>query len=342
MPLQFPAESRILPHEGACYLPPMPFRPTIHPSIRLPAEADRVVISVSPLASPRTACRVEALQSLLEKQGLQIEVRADLAEVAHRANGWHTAGRLRALVGVGGDGTAAELVNRTAVGVPLALLPSGNENLLARYLKIGNTPEECCSAILGGKAVCLDAARANTRIFLIVAGCGLDAEVVRRLHGQRRGPVGRAHYIEPLLSAVRSYHYPELQVHWSEQDCDAGSAPLPPACVRWLFACNLPCYGGGLTIAEGADATDGLLDVCSFSGGGLWNGLRYAAAVLLRQHRRMADFAVRRVGRVRITADAEVPYQLDGDPGGVLPLEIEVLPGRLTLVVPEGGLQAED
>jgi diacylglycerol kinase (ATP) len=29
-----------------------------------------------------------------------------------------------------------------------------------------------------------------------------------------------------------------------------------------------------------------------------------------------------------------VPYQLDGDPGGLLPLDVQVLPGRLTLVVP--------
>jgi diacylglycerol kinase family enzyme len=35
-----------------------------------------------------------------------------------------------------------------------------------------------------------------------------------------------------------------------------------------------------------------------------------------------------------VDSEEEVPYQLDGDPGGVLPLEIEALPGRLTLVVP--------
>jgi diacylglycerol kinase family enzyme len=28
-----------------------------------------------------------------------------------------------------------------------------------------------------------------------------------------------------------------------------------------------------------------------------------------------------------------VPYQLDGDPGGELPVEIRVLPGRLALLV---------
>jgi diacylglycerol kinase family enzyme len=35
---------------------------------------------------------------------------------------------------------------------------------------------------------------------------------------------------------------------------------------------------------------------------------------------------------VRIASDRSVPYQLDGDPGGQLPLEIEVLPSRLTIL----------
>ena len=38
--------------------------------------------------------------------------------------------------------------------------------------------------------------------------------------------------------------------------------------------------------------------------------------------------------RLRVTSEEEVPYQLDGDPGGVLPVDIETLPGRLTVVVP--------
>ena len=41
------------------------------------------------------------------------------------------------------------------------------------------------------------------------------------------------------------------------------------------------------------------------------------------------------VTRVRIESDEPVAYQLDGDPGGMLPLDVEVVPHRLTLVVPK-------
>mgnify|MGYP001098769546 CR=1 FL=1 len=55
---------------------------------------------------------------------------------------------------------------------------------------------------------------------------------------------------------------------------------------------------------------------------------------MLGRHHKLADWLAGRTTRLRIASDAEVPYQLDGDPGGFLPVEVESLPGRLTLVVP--------
>jgi len=38
--------------------------------------------------------------------------------------------------------------------------------------------------------------------------------------------------------------------------------------------------------------------------------------------------------RFFITSEVPVPWQLDGDPAGVSPVEVKVLPGRITLFVP--------
>jgi diacylglycerol kinase family enzyme len=299
----------------------------------LPPNADRVLISVNPTAGAHSSsARVDRLVALLRNARIQADVLTDLGEVARQANELHAAGRLRALVAVGGDGTVAELVNRTVAGLPIAILPAGNENLLARHLDLGAEPDACCRTIVDGALVRLDAARADRRIFLLMAGCGFDAEVVRRLHSRRRGHVQRSSYFKPIVDSIRSYGYPELRIYWNEE---GGDEVRPVSwCARWLFAFNLPCYGGGLDIAPQADGCDGLLDVCTFRRGGLWHGLRYAAAIFLGRHGRLTDFAVRRVARLRIESDAEMPYQLDGDPGGVLPVEIETLAGRLTMVVP--------
>jgi len=305
----------------------------------LPPAADRVVVALNPMAGARSASpRAERLAELLGRAGIRTEMLTDLDDVARLANAWHAEGRLRALVGVGGDGTAAELVNRTAPGLPVTLLPAGNENLLARYVGIGKAPDQLCRTVAEGRLLRLDAARAGQRLFLVNASCGFDAEVVRLVHtrrtaGGRTGHVRSRDYVKPFLQVLRSYTYPEIRVSWEggegEGDLVAGEAE-----VRWLFALNLPCYGGGFRIAPQADGRDGRIDWCTFARGSTWQTLRYAGAVLMRRHRKLADCRTGRAHRLRITSEAEVPYQLDGDPGGLLPVEVEVLPERLTLVVP--------
>ncbi len=311
----------------------------------LSPELRHVIVSVNPKAGAASADnRVAHLVQLLRQEGLDVAVLQKLDEVATAANRWFDEGRLRALIAVGGDGTAAELVNRTATGLPLTVFPAGNENLLARHFGLGATPEECCRNVVEGALMrCVDG-RADQRVFLVMLSCGFDAEVVHSLHLHRTGHVTSASYFSPIMESIRHYEYPELRVYWNKEAVVPGGGAdqvpgHPPETVsdgvRWLFAFNLPCYGGGLQIAPEADGADGLLDICTFRHGGLWHGLYYTAAVMTGTHRWLTDFAQRRIGRLRITSDAKVPYQLDGDPGGFLPVEIEAVPNRLTLVVPK-------
>jgi diacylglycerol kinase (ATP) len=310
----------------------------------LSPEARHVIVSVNPKAGAESAnARVARLVELLRQQQFEVAVRTNLDEIATEANGLFSAGQLRALVAVGGDGTAAELVNRTLPGVPLTILPAGNENLVARHLGLGPTPDECCRTVVEGAVVRCDAGLAGGRIFVVMLSCGFDAEVVRGVHEHRTGHVTTASYFTPIMSSIRYYDFPELRVYWNgdgaahpgEAPEEAGRPVETYIGVRWLFAFNFPCYGGGLHIAPEADETDGLLDICTFRHGGLWAGLYYTAAVFAGTQRWLTDFAERQVARLRVTSDAQVPYQLDGDPGGFLPVEIEVLPGRLTLIVPK-------
>jgi diacylglycerol kinase (ATP) len=217
----------------------------------------------------------------------------------------------------------------------LTLLPSGNENLLARYFGLSRSPEDLCRTIVRGKTIQVDAGKAGNRIFLLMIGCGFDAEVVNRVHQNRASHIRKLNYFKPILDAIRSYQYPLIRAYCDEQSASTGEPPPSPVDVRWLFVFNLPCYGGGLRLAPWADGCDGQLDICGFRRGSLGHGLRYAAAVALGRHQRMADCVVRRVKRLRITSDSPVHYQLDGDPAGTLPLDVEALPGRLTLLVPE-------
>lgn len=305
----------------------------------LPANADRVLIAVNPTAGRGAGFAVvDQLVSQLGRRGMHAEIGGDLDEVVATCHRWQKEGRLRALVAAGGDGTAAELVNRTEADVPIGLLPLGTENLLAKYLGLlhGKNPvQSLCETIVAGTTVRFDAGRASGRIFLLMASCGFDADVVRRLHSRRRGPIRHWDYAQPILQSIRSYEYPELRVYCRGIDQSGAAAAETLIRARWLFSFNLPCYARGLTFTPDAIGTDGLLDVCTFARGSLWHGLRYLSSVVRGSHPRLVDVHMVRVRSLRVESDQPVAYQLDGDAGGTLPLDIDVLPRRARLIVPE-------
>ncbi len=290
------------------------------------------------VSNPSAGARLrnEAVGNLircLASRGLVGEVVGDLQALETLAQRYHAAGQLRAVVAAGGDGTVAAIVNRTAPGVPVTVYPLGTANLLAGYFHIALDPMALAQTLVEGVALRLDAGLANGRIFLLMAGCGFDADVVERLHRKRNGQhITYWTYARPILESIRSYRYPDLRVQ-----CAAAPGfewPSPARRARWAFLVNLPCYAGGLQLSPDAVGTDGLLDACTFSSGSFWHALRYLGYVALRRHRVLADFSSSLVARVRIESDEPVPYQLDGDPGGFLPLDIEVLPERVTMVAP--------
>jgi diacylglycerol kinase family enzyme len=184
----------------------------------------------------------------------------------------------------------------------------------------------------------LDAGLAGNRIFLLMAGCGFDADVVRRMHHGRSGNITHFDYAKPLLASLRHYPFSNLRIDY-ETGNHSGAHEQKTIQARWAFIVNLPRYAGGLKFAPQAVGTDGLLDVCTFQKGNWWHALRYLSGVLTGRHVNWLDCQIVRTRRLQVVADQqssdEIPFQLDGDPGGVLPVDIRVLPGRLRLLVSE-------
>lgn len=314
--------------------------PSLFPEItKLPETRNHIILSLNPKAGRHSSrLRAEQLAEILKNAGLEVEMQTDLKIVAERANTLHRAGTLRALIGVGGDGTAAELTNRTEPGVPISLLPSGTANLLAKHLKYSFRPEKFARMILAGKVMQMDVAQANGRLFLAMIGCGFDAEVVAQVHAARMSNPKGAHinylsYAKPIFRSILSYKYPKARVEL----LDDAFQPTGRSFVRaWAFICNIPNYGWGIPLAPGAKGFDGQLNYCLWRGASLWSGTVLCLLAQLAGLHRFYWRAAMGTGRnFRITplSDTPVPYQLDGDPGGILPAEVRILEKRLTIFV---------
>lgn len=274
------------------------------------------------------------LQQAIARRGLEARLVTSLDGFGEIVAGLQAAGQLRAIVGAGGDGTVAEIVNRTAPQTPITVFPLGTANLLAKHFGIRRDPAALAEFVTSGHTVRLDAGNANGRVFLLMAGCGFDADVVHRLQQNRAGRhISYWTWWAPILASIRRYRYPELRIY-----CDGMPTGDAAHRARFAFVVNLPCYAGGLIMAPAAHPADGALNVCTFRRGSLWHGLRYVGYVYLAKHHWLRDHTAALAARVRIEADEPVPYQLDGDAGGMLPLNIEVLPARWTFVASQNSL----
>ena len=303
------------------------------------AHGDRVILLVNPVAGPGKGRRLaDRLAMALQVHGIQVELVGELFQAAEAAKHLHAAGRLRALVGVGGDGTAAALANATLPGVPLAFFPAGTSNLVAKQLGYSAHVDRFVRGLIAGRQVRLDAGCAGDRLFLAMLGCGFDAAVVHQVHARRAtsnsGTISYWSYLKPILHSIRNYEYPEICVELGGLALEQENEPRKVSTGRWVFVFNLPLYGWGLCFARGASARDGWLDLYSFERGGFWAGIRYLTQLQLGWHHRLSRCYWQRVRQVRLWSSGEVPYQLDGDPGGRLPVDVQLLPGRVTVVVP--------
>jgi diacylglycerol kinase family enzyme len=284
----------------------------------------RVAILANPRAGAERSQRlVETLAGRLRALGLAPVVcwhRRELSEAV--ASGRN---ELRCVVAAGGDGTLLEVLNR-APGVPVALLPLGTENLVARYCGLARKPAALAEIIADGRPRQIDVARANERAFCLMAGAGFDAAVVHRAHRRRRGHITRLSYGVPIVQTLQDYRYPMIDVEVIE------TGEVLRGAMVFLF--NVPRYGLGLPIAAEAVPDDGLLDLYVFRRPGVFALARYLLAVLRGRHLALPDVCHRRAKGFRLSSAGAVPLQTDGDPAGWLPATVEVMPQRLTLLVP--------
>ena len=315
--------------------------------IRVPCGAmsqTHVIISLNPKAGRQSPMlRAEELLARLMQKGFEAELLTDLDEVTEKANTLHTAGTLKALIGVGGDGTAATLVNRTMPGMPVTLLSAGTANLLAKHYHLPSRPAKLAEMIDTGKVRTFDAGLARfgnmERLFLVMASCGFDAAVVNGVHSHReeryqQGHARGAHisyfsYIKPLMNSMLRYKFPAMTV-----EClDEPNGTFPD--VRWTFIFNINRYAWGLPLAPYAKENDGKLDHVLFRGSTPLHGVLYTAlGQCFSLHRFLPTARLGQRTRYRITSEVPIPFQLDGDPVGELPLELEIIPNRFTLLVP--------
>jgi YegS/Rv2252/BmrU family lipid kinase len=241
------------------------------------------------------------------------------------------------IIAAGGDGTINEVANGMLhSNVPLAILPGGTANVLARELHLPISIGRATAQISKLQLCRVSAGRLHAagqhRIFLCMAGVGLDAEIVSRLNVDLKASTGKfAYYVAGFAQVCRPL--PEFEVTVDGQNYQASFALIS----------RVRNYGGDLEIARGASLLRDDFEVVLFRGTIGMRYLPYLLGVLLRRTRRMKGCTVLRGRTVTCSTalDRVIYFQIDGELSGKLPVSVEIIPDALTLLVPPEYLSRE-
>lgn len=240
------------------------------------------------------------------------------------------------VLGSGGDGTIRAIAEALrGTGVPLAIVPQGTGNLLARNLgaPLSDVESSVRAAFQGeNRAVDLglltitrEDQSEDEHVFLVLAGIGLDARTISATSSKLKKRLGWLAYVDAGLRTI--LRESPLQIHYS-----VNRSPARPLSVYTVMIGNCGLLPGGVLLIPDAQLDDGHLDVVALRPLGpfawlrIWNKIGWENGVLRKSKtgRRIIDLVndTKSVSYVRaqeyaFSVPQPEPIQLDGDDFGI-------------------------
>ena len=237
----------------------------------------------------------------------------------------------------GGDGTVRAVSSELAgTGTPMALLPSGTGNLLARNLGVPLDTDAALSLALHGRAGAIDVVRCETdgpdgdgpltQRFVAMAGIGLDAQIMEDTSDDLKKVIRSGAY---ALAAVQNAAPDPFTATVTLDDGEPTEQPVVMALLG-----NVGTITAGVPLFPQASPSDGKVDLMLANPDRVVDWARLGAQILTG--RVQEGFSTTSASRVRITTDRPVPFELDGDTAGTTrSLRVEIEPRALLVVSPE-------
>ncbi len=288
----------------------------------------KILVIGNPISSGGKAGRlIDEMSEVLEGRGHEVEkfVTAAAGDAEKRVA--KITDEFDRMVVVGGDGTLNEVVNGApdACPVPLAQLPTGNANLLARELGLPWTPKAAIDYIEDGEVLMADQGVVNGRKFLMIVSVGFDAAVTEDIKRVRKAKLGNLGYVIPTIRTLTSHRTPTLGVVVD------GVRQRPGAIV---MVANVRNYGGFTEIAHRAKIDSGCFDIVILPSDKIISVTKYAVMGRLSNVSKIKGVQYLHGADVEISCEDSVAVQMDGDYFGRTPVKISLLPDRISLLAP--------
>jgi diacylglycerol kinase family enzyme len=231
----------------------------------------------------------------------------------------------------GGDGTVNEVVNGIAhTEVPLGVLPGGTANVLCMEMRAGGKMVRVAQSIRSYVPERIALGRLNwpggeSRYFLLMAGAGLDAQIVADVNPWLKAKSGKFAYWAGGFSQV----FQRIE----EFEVEVNGRTYP---ASFALTTRVRNYGGDLEIARNVSLLEPDFEVVLCRGNTVFRYLSYLGGILAGQIAAIPGVTVLRATHLSIHCGAAslVRLQVDGELAHPAPVEIEIVPSALTLLMP--------
>lgn len=286
---------------------------------------------------------IEKAAAILKNAGITVEIAATTAPGTARGMAQLAVGQRRDLViACGGDGTVNEVVNGLAGSrTPLALLPAGTANILAKELGVpwdipqaarlipAATVRRIALGLASPPGVNGDGASQHElvgRYFLCVGGAGPDGAIVNGVDEIFKKNAGILAYWAEGAKQLFRYDFPEIKVRSGGKERRA----------TIIVVGRTAHYGGPFKITTGASLFEDSFEMLTNSAKSRLQYLRCLPALWLGKLRKVRGIdAWKDTEVVCESADDRMIFaQVDGEPIGALPLAFRIVPNALSILVP--------
>jgi diacylglycerol kinase (ATP) len=228
----------------------------------------------------------------------------------------------------GGDGTINEVINGLACSkAHLGIIPGGTANVLAMEIGLGSNLDRAAERLNSAEPQRIALGRITTpegapRYFAVMAGAGLDANIVTQVDSELKRKIGKgAYWAAGLKQLPKSLD--QFQVNVNGTTLQSGFA----------LVSRVRNYGGDLEIASGASLRRGDFEVVVFEGSSPVRYLGYMAAVAVKQVQKMPGVHTFHSKSVEIATQTHL--QVDGEYSGNFTATIDIVPDALTMLLPK-------